>query len=257
MDANIPKLSLLRRDTRTRIKKITDNLFDEKNIDPTNKDPKQIKLNKDPKHLLNKIGIGNTFQGTREVFNYQKNVFQKNKQLKESTMSISIPIKDIILEFTADQFRDNANKASAATWLGAGALGGYVAGGGEIQNPFSSGHHSAEITPTPGTPATPATPAVTDSDNEVTIKLPKNTQHHVDYGTGAGGGFMDHLRQYGEDQANIEHHKKVLSVAQSQPNQNWLDDKIESTVKPIAYGAAGIGTLGLGAMALAARGRRR
>lgn len=250
--SNIPKISLLKRDTRTRIKKISDTIFNDSN-NLESKQNKPIKFNHDPKKLINQMGIGNIFQGTRDSLNYQKNIYQKNKQLKEQTMSIKIPIKQIILEFTADQFRDNANKASAATWLGLGGVGGYLAAGGEIHNPFS--HPGTLDHPTETTPGQTSPNIKTDS-NEMTIKVPTAGQHHVNYNTGEGGSLMDHIKQYGEDQSNIENHQRLMNAVNAKPNPNWLEDKITDTAKSYAI-PVGIGAAGLGSLALASRLKRK
>lgn len=92
-------------------------------------------------------------RGSNEVINHQ------NNSLKESTMGISIPIKQIILEFTADHIRDNAGKYAAGTMLGLGAAAGYLAGDPEhgaglmgenspvnkVANNFSNMQHQSDF----------------------------------------------------------------------------------------------------------------
>lgn len=118
------KISLLGKDLRTTPEKIMDKvnkIYREKK--ELNQDDTNIKVNKSYDNVLSKTGLGNTLRGTEEVINHQ------NKSLKESTMgTIKLPIKQMILEFTADHIRDNAGKYAAGTMLGLGAAAGYLAG---------------------------------------------------------------------------------------------------------------------------------
>lgn len=117
------QLSLLNKDLRTMPEKILDKVNKIHNErKETNLQNEPIKLNKSYDNILSKTGLGNTMRGTNEVINHQ------NNSLKESTMGITIPIKQIILEFTADHIRDNAGKYAAGTMLGLGAAAGYLAG---------------------------------------------------------------------------------------------------------------------------------
>ena len=118
------KFSLLDKDLRSRIQKFKD-LYDSKleaKNEPNKKNKPEIKFNHSYDNDLSKTGLGNTLRGTNEVIKNQ------NKIIKENTMSIQIPIKQIILEFTADHIRDNAGKYAAGTMLGLGAAAGYLAG---------------------------------------------------------------------------------------------------------------------------------
>ena len=116
------KLSLLNKDLRTTPEKILDRVNKIHNEKKENDLlTKPMKINKSYDNILSKTGLGNTMRGSREVINHQNS-------LKESSMGIKIPIKQIILEFTADHIRDNAGKYAAGTMLGLGAAAGYLAG---------------------------------------------------------------------------------------------------------------------------------
>ena len=123
--------NLLNRDTRTftqKFKDKMDHLKSEKEKDKFNEDKsvdKSTSTNSNIRDDLSKVGLSNTLMGTKQVINNQ------NKILKENSMGKIIPIKQIILEFTADHMREHAGKYSAGTMLGLGALAGHLASGGD------------------------------------------------------------------------------------------------------------------------------
>lgn len=148
------RLSLLNKDLQTIPEKImakVNKLYNERKENDLRNKP--LKLNKSYDNILSKTGLGNTMRGSQEVINHQ------NNSLKESTMGITIPIKQIILEFTADHIRDNAGKYAAGTMLGLGAAAGYLAGDPEhgaglmgenspvnkVANNFSNMQHQSDF----------------------------------------------------------------------------------------------------------------
>ncbi len=148
------RLSLLNKDLKTMPEKIMDKVNKLNNEKKENDlQDKPLKLNKSYDNILSKSGLGNTMRGSNEVINHQ------NNSLKESTMGISIPIKQIILEFTADHIRDNAGKYAAGTMLGLGTAAGYLAGDPEhgaglmgenspvnkVANNFSNMQHQSDF----------------------------------------------------------------------------------------------------------------
>ena len=229
------KLSILKRDTRPMVQKIIDNLNNNSGDQSKQKNPK---LNKQSniRDVSSKVGITNTLMGTKQVLDHQ------NKILKENTMAnqIVIPIKDIILEFTADHIRDNAGKYAAGTMLGLGAAAGYLAGD-PSHGEHLLGNHSGNETHN--------VPTNHNNDNvngATTIKLQNGGTHTVNYKTGEGAGLMDHLKQFGEDRANTNYHHNVMDAVNSDPSFLTTNEKL----------AGGFGLAGAGALGLAMKARR-
>lgn len=154
------KVSLLRRDLRKNTEKIKDNVDElyQLNDSSPNQNTLRTQTNRND---LSKSGFSNTLMGSKAVLNPKTNFFKdqsnksqnnnqitKNKQIKEHTMVI--PIKSIILEFTADHIRDNAGKYAAGTMLGLGAAAGYLAGdpehGSSLLNHDNSGDNNHQNT---------------------------------------------------------------------------------------------------------------
>lgn len=105
------------RDTKTRVQKIKENLDSDKNL---NEKSDKFKLpsdpGKDPSSPLRQLGITDTFAGVRA-----SNNFTKKKIIGES-MSIQIPIKNILLE---SEFFRNRPVLSTGLAIGAGGLATY------------------------------------------------------------------------------------------------------------------------------------
>lgn len=239
------KLSILKNDTRRNVEKIKDYYNDLKNQKDNTLNKKsnfELKSNGGYNTLLSKIGMSNTNAGTKEVNNYQQN-FLKNQvknTLKENTMSIQIPIKQIILEFTADHIRDNAGKYAAGTMLGLGAAAGYLAGdpshGENLLN-----HGDTHINQPEHSNA---------GAGSTTIKLQNSGTHNVNYATGEGASLGDHLKNWGNDRANVNYHNNVMNAVNEDPSF------LTGGEKAAVVGAGALGVLGGGA-ALAHRGGYR
>ena len=229
------KISILKKDTRPMVQKIFDNLnnqLDSKsnssNKSEKSNNQKQIKQS-NIRDDISKVGLTNSLMGTTQVLNNQNNI------LKENTMSnqIVIPIKSIILEFTADHIRDNAGKYAAGTMLGLGAAAGYLAGDPSHGEHLLGSHSGNETHNVP----------TNHNDNvngATTIKLQNGSTHTVNYKTGEGAGLMDHLKQFGEDRANTNYHHNVMDAVNSDPSFFTTNEKL-------GMGAAGLGIAGLGA----------
>lgn len=226
-------LSLLNKDTDSTIKKIK-KIIEEKKLEDSKKDD-SIKFNKSYDTLGSQLGITNTMRGTNEVLNHQ-NKFQ----IKENSMSHIIPIKQIILEFTADHIRDNAGKYAAGTMLGLGATAGYLAGdpehGSNLLNQVSSHTPTNVSNDHVGTHI---------NDDTTTIKMANGTDRHSNFATGQGTGLGDHLKNWASDRGNVNYHNNVMDAVNDDPSFLSGGEKA---------GLIGAGVLGVGgAAALAAQ----
>ena len=171
---------------------------------------KPIKENRDHKSELSKAGLKNTHDGIRSSINYTKNT------LKESTMII--PIKQIILEFTADHIRDNAGKYAAGTMLGLGAAAGYLAGdpdhGSHLMDNHESNGHSQY-------PAGTTNPVHYDTRSDFQKDLAKNVQStNTEYHNQNRGiiGNLTHGLGMGVD--NLRHENKFNDLTDKQNDYN-------------------------------------
>lgn len=176
--------------------------------------------------------MGNTNAGIKEVNNYQQNFLKnqiKKSQIRENDMSIQIPIKQIILEFTADHIRDNAGKYAAGTMLGLGGVAGYLAGDPEHgQNLMGSiGNHST---------APEGHPNISGNNDHTEIRMANGANHHANYATGEGAGLGDHLKNWANDRGNVNYHNNVMDAVNDEHSFLTGGEKAGA----IGLGAAGI-----------------
>ena len=228
--------NLLKMDTKTftqKLKERYENLKQEKeeSKNTTLETPKtSVSGNSNIRDELSKVGLSNTLMGTKQVINNQ------NKILKENTMGKIIPIKQIILEFTADHIREHAGKYAAGTMLGLGAAAGYLAGdpehGSDLLGKTSSHIGSGHVSP---------------NEDTTTIKLQNGTSHNVNYKTGEGASLTDHLGKWVEDRGNTNYHHNVMDAVNSDPSFLTTGEKIG--------GAAALGATALGAGLMAHKRR--
>lgn len=223
--------NLLLRDTKTTPEKMLNKikyLQDEKD---SRNESKNLQSNSNIRDDISKVGLSNTLMGTKQVINNQ------NKSiLKENAMSkIVVPIKQIILEFTADHIRDNAGKYAAGTMLGLGAAAGYLAGDPSHGEHLFGGHGFG------GEDNNHSNPVNSHSNDEMTtIKLQNGADHHVNYKTGEGASALDHAKQFMQDRANTNYHHNVMDAVNSDPSFLTTGEKIAGA------GALGAGALGAG-----------
>ena len=251
------KFSLLNRDLRSRLEKIKDyhdqkvsqKLNDKLNHSKNNK----IKFNHSYDNTLSKVGLGNTMRGTNEVLKNLLNVSKQNinnmNHIKENTMSIQSPIKQIILEFTADHIRDNAGKYAAGTMLGLGAAAGYLAGDPE----HGMGHNNEETSYRSGVSQNPLSHD-TRSDFQKDLgnaSTTKSIEYHND-NKGLLGNLSNSVNHFTN---NMRAENKFNDMAQAQEDYNNLKNSNGELLT--AGQKLGLGAAGLGAAAVAAKLRRR
>lgn len=247
------KVSLLKKDLRRNIEKIKDNVHDLYNKNTSTASINNNLRTHTNRNELSKAGLSNTLMGSKAVLNPKTNFFrdQSNKnqkntnQLKENTMVI--PIKQIILEFTADHIRDNAGKYAAGTMLGLGAAAGYLAGDPEHGSGLlnhttdnSSGHNYNYPDHR------------TDFQKDLNNAAVTKTAEFHNENKGILGNISNSMNHF-KDNLKAENKYNDLSDAQEEYNNIKNSDG-----RLLTYGQmAGLGGAGLGAIGLAAKFKRR
>ena len=236
------KLSLLNKDTSSAIDKIKKIISEKKENTESSKKTEDIKFNHSYDNDLSKTGLGNTLRGTREVLKNQ-NPLIKNT-LKENTMII--PIKQIILEFTADHIRDNAGKYAAGSMLGLGAAAGYLAGNPE----HGAGFLNQNDNESGGFLAKPDTRSDFQKDLGHAVQTTTTQYHNQD--KGLIGNAVDAVKGFA---GNMRAENKFNDLAQAQEEYNNIKNNEGSLLTGGQMAALGGGVLGAGL--LASRIKRR
>lgn len=254
----IQRLSLLTRDLRSKHDKLIDNFnskIRDKNLELNNlnkSNKPEVKFNHSYDSDLSKTGLSNTLRGTNEVLSNQLRTNSKNsnqKIIKENIMVI--PIKQILLEFTADHIRDNAGKYSAGTMLGAGLGLGYLATDPEHGANLFGGHDNE-----PTNNHSAAHPAAHDNRSDFQKDLSKNvsstnTEYH-NQNRGIVGNIAHGL---GMGMDNLKQENKFQDIADK---QNEYNEALNNEGNLLTAGQKlGIGATGIGALGLATKFKRR
>lgn len=236
------KLSLLNKDTSSAIDKIKKIISEKKENTESSKKTEDIKFNHSYDNDLSKTGLGNTLRGTREVLKNQ-NPLIKNT-LKENTMII--PIKQIILEFTADHIRDNAGKYAAGSMLGLGAAAGYLAGDPEHGAGFlnQSDKDSGGFLTKPDTRS--------DFQKDLGHATQTTTTQYHNQDKGLIGNAVDAVKGFA---GNMRAENKFNDLTQAQEEYNNIKNNEGSLLTGGQMAALGGGVLGAGL--LASRIKRR
>lgn len=238
-----------KKDTRTQLEKRIDKFQqkyiskdDAKNTKGT-KDSKLINVGKDPNSLLRQAGLSDSFAGVRASNNYtNKKIIGENNMsnLQNVQNSNKIPIKKIILEFTADHFREHAGKYSVGTMLGAGAGLGYLAA-----NPDAFDGDNNPISKVTGSNASNDTRSDFQKDLANNVSSTNTVHHNQNKGL---FGNIAHGLGTGLDNVKAENKFNNLTDAQREyENLKNSEGDILSTGQTIG---AGVGALGAGALAL-------
>ena len=235
------KLSLLNKDTSTVIDKIKKVIAEKKENtslgNESSKKSEDIKFNHSYNNDLSKTGLGNTMRGTNEVINNQNKIF------KENSMGKIIPIKQIILEFTADHMREHAGKYAAGTMLGLGTAAGYMANGGLDDGGNSEGFFGKM-----------KSPIDTRSDFQKDLGNASVTKHESYHNQDKGilGNAADAVKQF---TGNLRAENKFNDMAQAQEDYNKIKDSEGSLLN--GGQMAGLGATALGAGIMATKLKRR
>ena len=230
------KYSLLKNDTKSRVQKLKEK-YDILSINKKSEENTKKRTGSNIRDDISKIGLSNTLMGTTQVLNNQ------NKSiLKENTMSkIVLPIKSIILEFTADHIRDNAGKYAAGTMLGLGATAGYLAGdpehGGGLLN---HDNHSNDNTPVSGKD----TRSDFQKDLAGASSTTNTTYHNQD--RGLIGNLSNAASKFSQD---IRSENKFNDLTQAQKDYNDIKNNEGSLLSGGQIAGLGAGVLGAGALA--------
>lgn len=157
-----------------------------------------VKTNRKPLNLDN--GMTNINTGTREVFRHDIKQYKRNPLINEgTTMSITIPIKQLILEEgLTEHIQNNASKYAGGALLGAGALAGKYLADGNLD--FGMDHATGD---TSGQHVFSKAPVDTRSDFQKDLGNLSSTErvdyHNQDKGiignvSGAINNLTDNLR---------------------------------------------------------------
>ena len=237
------KLSLLNKDTTSVIDKIKKIISEKKESTESSKKIEDIKFNHSYDNDLSKTGLGNTLRGTKEVLKNQ-NPLIKNT-LKENTMII--PIKQIILEFTADHIRDNAGKYAAGSMLGLGAAAGYLAGNPE----HGAGFLNQNDNESGGFLAKPDTRSDFQKDLGHAVQTTTTQYHNQD--KGLIGNAVDAVKGFA---GNMRAENKFNDLAQAQEEYNNIKNNEGSLLTGGQMAALGGGVLGAGLLASSIKRRK-
>jgi len=253
-----------KKDTRTQLEKRIDKFNrgteitkDSNNFNNASKDPKLKNVGKDPNSILRQAGLSDSFAGIRASNNYTnkkiigESSMQNLQNIRKLQNSNTIPIKKIILEFTADHFREHAGKYSVGTMLGAGAGLGYLAANPDALDGDSVGNdHNGQPTKVSGS---------NDTRSDFQKDLAKNVSSTNTFQHNQNKGLFGNLAQgLGTGLDNVKAENKFNNMTDAQREYEDLknsDGDILTTGQKIMGVALGAGALGAAALKGISRGK--